>query len=897
MALGSAFDALRQNEPLAALDLGLASASPQAPVMLREAATWLAGFYSLDGVERWRRDMILTPRAQVHAGRALRAVGREDRLSEIRSIRVEQRDGKMSVSVPTGLIALMTGGLGSSLSESLAQDLGWLCGEPVSASAVAAPQAINSIRTEGNDLVPEKDIVRASGLVRGEYLTPVSADEARRGVLALNQFDEIRISEGPDIVIQVHERPTPAMLSLQGPGSIPPLELDGLVQSAAGTAYDARVAAGDERRIAAGYASQRLSVDVAHELSWRDGGCLLTFLVSEQLREGRPEDFDQNILVLTVGRRAGVIARSLTAPDEPYLRSKDRYQVRRLGTGAGSKDRSGAPIMDVLDPEREAWNASLYGVVVVLMDDDAAGSFHGRNILRAAVADGTIVLLAPAIPVAQPSHLLADGKDADFPISALIDTSLARSPLARGHGRRAQDRRVADIVAGCAVLAARDEQIRADLFDRRTEAPLIMSWSPEARNDGELASESTSIGLLAKTAMFAQSPHPSGRGFAHVDTAVRDFGAFTDEVLRRTLDQGRVPDRAPADTVDFALMDASFPELCVAYDAPSHSWARSVLITAETPSLAFARNAADQGTAVIRYTDRDTLLQTFENRGPVRALAPGEIALPLLSRRRANRGLVVRGVDTRDILLVSTAEMDVVMSQHPLNEMAGDVRRYRVSAQEQPAQLAYPLRQMHYALERGDPAAQQLADLTGTGYPGRLPIAKRQGDLEATWSPPSSYRRYALQDGAVPVVLQRLTEDEVPAQSLFTIDGDASVRALFTSRIFEVWARATMSHSISWSSRFSVTRTFETFPIIFPFEVVHPDGGRPWLQLADQNRPLSDLVMHYDLQILEDPQGEPDSHAKLFEELEAALLGLYDLPPHSSDLDILDRLVWFNRAA
>ncbi len=74
--------------------------------------------------------------------------------------------------------------------------------------------------------------------------------------------------------------------------------------------------------------------------------------------------------------------------------------------------------------------------------------------------------------------------------------------------------------------------------------------------------------------------------------------------------------------------------------------------------------------------------------------------------------------------------------------------------------------------------------------------AKRTADLRASWSEPADgAARFMFEDGKLPVRFGPVDHQEVAAQKFFTIDGDASVPLLFSSRLFRVWARATLTRS------------------------------------------------------------------------------------------------------
>ena len=101
-----------------------------------------------------------------------------------------------------------------------------------------------------------------------------------------------------------------------------------------------------------------------------------------------------------------------------------------------------------------------------------------------------------------------------------------------------------------------------------------------------------------------------------------------------------------------------------------------------------------------------------------------------------------------------------------------------------------------------------------------------RADRSHCWTPPrEGFRRYALIDGAIPVIVVELSSNEVPVEGLFIVDGDEAVPALFRSRVFRVWAGATLPTTSSWMARFSITNTFGGFPIVNPFRIVGQGAG------------------------------------------------------------------------
>jgi hypothetical protein len=168
-------------------------------------------------------------------------------------------------------------------------------------------------------------------------------------------------------------------------------------------------------------------------------------------------------------------------------------------------------------------------------------------------------------------------------------------------------------------------------------------------------------------------------------------------------------------------------------------------------------------------------------------------------------------------------------------------------------------------------------------------VGKRLADLQVAWSrPPDGVSRYILSDGVIPCEFAELEPGEVPAQRFFIIDGDAAVPALLGSRIFAVWAQFTLRRSTSWMSRFSVSQTFETFPIVLPFVIKRTPDGLTYLTVETRSPPVSDLSR--ELKEMHRRQSH-QSVLQLQAELDNEILSMFDLKENASDLQILERLL------
>jgi hypothetical protein len=224
-----------------------------------------------------------------------------------------------------------------------------------------------------------------------------------------------------------------------------------------------------------------------------------------------------------------------------------------------------------------------------------------------------------------------------------------------------------------------------------------------------------------------------------------------------------------------------------------------------------------------------------------------------------------------------------------------EIRQYRVSlSRSHPAEgseFVLPRRAVQQASESGDRAARSLlrhVDRRDRRDRSYLLTGKRPADLRVAWSRPAKgVSRYILSDGVVPCEFAELKPDEVPAQRFFIIDGDGGVPALLGSRIFAAWARITLTRSMSWMPRFSVTRTFETLPIPPPFIITRAGDGPARLTLAD-NRPLRPLAE--ELRRLY-RRRSMDSAKELQAEIDRAILRGLRLPEDAPDLAIIELLL------
>jgi hypothetical protein len=218
-----------------------------------------------------------------------------------------------------------------------------------------------------------------------------------------------------------------------------------------------------------------------------------------------------------------------------------------------------------------------------------------------------------------------------------------------------------------------------------------------------------------------------------------------------------------------------------------------------------------------------------------------------------------------------------------------------------PGVAAIPASLFLQAERQGDEAAHFLRDADQVNTPTTGALAKRSADLRASWSEPADGAwRIMLEDGKLPVRVGPVAREEVAAQKFFTIDGDVSAALLFSSRLFYVWARATLTRSLSWSSRFSITRTFETFPLPEQFLVSSDgEGGRSTLRAPPNSRELKSLIERFDEYQLGfgSRTDRKDLASDYARDTEEVLLGMIGLTSEATDLDLLERLIEMNRTS
>jgi len=649
-----------------------------------------------------------------------------------------------------------------------------------------------------------------------------------------------------------------------------------------------------------------------------------------------PDECDENhleqtdILVVATGPRARAVARHfVVAPWAPeWTRSASYIPDGSAGSNASAHAGRPAPprlpnSIHVFEDEMPSRaQMSRYRVIVWLRDDEYISS----SALSATMNDvgiwardsqNTVLLIAPSLPSAHPSRLLAGGAKGltRTPASGIIDTSIARSPFWSGHDRRSVDRRIADTVAALCNLAAYPGPLRDYLqafAPRKAPSLLSLAWHDRNVIASDLSVASESVGPHSRERLFEASfdcaPNQAslgvqGSGTVLVSYVENDFRDFSAAALREAYDsQARSGLSLQPRPLPMRVADSlAFPEKAQAFDIEGEV-PRSIIVTAETPGIADIRAAQAAGFHIVRYTDRTTLIGLSSSMltGPESEL-PVEIAMPSLPRRGGNRRLAVRGVDPRDIARISRREFEEIASDSPSSRLLHLARDYvpAVNPADSGAksQIALPAQAVRQAMEQGDSIAARIWQMAETSSSPPRRNGKRLSDLRAAWSAPThDLRRFVMEDGLLPPRIAELGPDLVPAQRMFIIDGDEAVPAFFTSRVFQVWARATTSASTSWSSRFQVGRTFEALPLPRDFLVLPTTGEGPSALVL---RPGSEEGERLHRILTDDPSVVAGLLAFPFlsdramevivEKINNEILGLMGLPRAASDTDILER--------
>lgn len=657
-------------------------------------------------------------------------------------------------------------------------------------------------------------------------------------------------------------------------------------------------------------------------------------LLEQPLQPPIQENF--NILIIVSGRRAKEIARNFSVPfgRPSWSNTRDPQNVYtehsfewldtpKLFTGSLS------PYIHIAHDVSEIENILSYAVVVYLTDDDVltnktASNAYGYTIDFIKTQFSGISLLAPAIPNDRPSKLLVDNELSfeNYGFDTVIDTSVARSPFWSGNTRRSLDRRIADIVIDAALLCLNGSPVASYLIENRyLKSSNIMSfaYSTKSKRDSlkGFSSESTWSQYGHKSsrkdvlASFEFKMIPNQKKIAHdalglVEIRNRhfDFPNFADLVLK-DLQSDRIIPRHKA-APENIINQLQYPKLSAGFYLPQKN-INGLLITAETPSTSLIKIATSYGWAVVRYTDKTSLSRILSSDLDL-PFIPDEIYFQKLRKIPANKGFAKRGVDPRDIIKIDSRLYDDLKDELEISELNFYIRRYRASIHDEAANSAikefvFPTNEF-FTGSLSKNAQNFIKRLLKAQLSVRPP--KRAGDLRAAWVPPiHDSRRFVMADSTIPVTISELDFDEVPDQRMFIMDGDGSVPALLLSCVFEVWARATISKSLSWMPRFSITGTFETFPLSPVFTLERDKNNACYLHLEKRNNHLKKVVSQFDKsKNMLGRKGQrialnrsSDISANFFKELDIAVLDAYDLNSKATDLQILERLLELNKTS
>ena len=313
---------------------------------------------------------------------------------------------------------------------------------------------------------------------------------------------------------------------------------------------------------------------------------------------------------------------------------------------------------------------------------------------------------------------------------------------------------------------------------------------------------------------------------------------------------------------------------------------RSAIITAEAPPLEMVIEHAAEGTSVVRYTDQEALAQL---RAPLTGpVLPNDIAMPDLARLPFSRGWPRRGLDARRLAEQLPIQRSDKLETRDL-EFRSTVRKLRTAIDGlEPATIVVPTTAAEKAAERGDDLARAF-------------MARERSDRRHTtmsmmlhWhAPTGEAERFVLPLMTSRLTVGRLGHEEIAGPQLIVVDGDIAVPWTLTSRVFEIWVRATCP-VIGGRFRLS-TGTIETFPLPSFVEILPGSTDRA-PSLVCLHEDLRRLAARSDEQVWRArPIGYSSRDQVLFHsELEEALFDGYGLSPEASDVQILDRLVTMN---
>lgn len=619
-------------------------------------------------------------------------------------------------------------------------------------------------------------------------------------------------------------------------------------------------------------------------------------------------------LIIASGSRAEFISRYMRAPDWIPVWDDGGKELPR-GTqlthvrGVLSEPKKAATVaIDVCAAQSIPASVEAYSVIIGFVDDE--GDQHGRErakfLDRINVETDTVVLLAPALPAQYPSEILSDTSRLPERVDAVIDTSLARSP-ATGRAQRSSDRRIADLVTEAALLTFH-AQLAAEMKTLRGQGvvPIVAARVSKADTsraglaDLHLASEATwaevdlfrsSVGRRFSVYDLTRHERAPGKGVVELRSGATDFPDFAMSVVRRLASKATRGEwaRSLRGISEELYRCLRFPQMSVMMTGPAARKDSTLLVLAEAPSVPALVEAERLDLQLVRYTDEHTLKRVIASGGRLRWVIPNEVRLQDIRPLAQNDGIVSRGADKRDILSISATDFEAWRKREDHLHASFGVRPLRSSIAElsrEPSVFATPLEPLFALAGQGHLGALSLFAAARKTPAPRLGAFKRPGDLQRAWTqPPANFKRFVINDGKLPVVVSPLPEHELAAQTLFIVDGDWTVPALFQSAVFDVWARATRTQAEVWDARFSIRATFDTFPI--PPELIDPQFH---CISARRNTPVWKVLQREDKTLGDTPEPE-----LLQRDVHNAVLRAYGLRSRSSEMEILERLVVLNR--
>ncbi|RWY68525.1 hypothetical protein EHI46_24190 [Rhizobium leguminosarum] len=578
-------------------------------------------------------------------------------------------------------------------------------------------------------------------------------------------------------------------------------------------------------------------------------------------------------------------------------------------------------------------------VAVIVGEEDRRDflSSEVSSLLRRQSEAGALIIIIPALPLMKPSRLFERADLFETRSGyVVLDTAIARSPLWWGNEKRSIDRRISDVIE-LALLTARSSVVRRELLHSLTDEGLILSvgsllFEKSRRTLREpalrlpLVSEASWVPadpkLADKTVKFSLRINSddipdltkSEQVVVEGRRLEKRFSDFAVAVTTSLISRGR--SRSTIDSYQIEEMRAApaglaktlqFPEDLSPLRIRRDGGTIKVVVTSETPSLDAVKSADREGWDIARYTDTPTLRRLISGETEQRTF-PDEIDIGKIRSTEVNRLLATRGIDLRDVIRISFDDMSEWLDRLPDDERdraVAHVRPLRTGARPYGDESNDHVLRRDFLAQRSR-AATELLDvlqLRSHAISASVPL-KRAADLEKCWTRSPDFQRFVLADGIVPGIVLELQAGEIPSQELFVIDGDVSIPLLYRSRVFAVWARATLPKASSWMARFSVTSTFGGFPIPKPFRIIRLDENRTALICDEIPSSVVEAVQKIDRSIDRGlaglaPENWREAHraansSSARSALDAFICEVYRLPEEASDIHILERLLELN---